>query len=64
MTCEVRNKEINSQCAELLVHPLYIIITNYIHYLILNIKIAVFKILGENVIPKFHPKSIFLLLCY
>ena len=25
MTCEVRNKEINSQCAELLVRPLYII---------------------------------------
>ena len=24
MTCEVRNKEINSQCAELLVRPLYI----------------------------------------
>ena len=23
MTCEVRNKEINSQCAELLVRPLY-----------------------------------------
>ena len=23
MTYEVRNKEINSQCAELLVHPLY-----------------------------------------
>ena len=25
MTCKVRNKEINSQCAELLVRPLYII---------------------------------------
>ena len=25
MTCEVRNKEINSQVAELLVRPLYII---------------------------------------
>ena len=25
MTCEVRNKEINSQCAELLVRPLYIV---------------------------------------
>ena len=24
MTCEVRNKEINSQCAEFLVRPLYI----------------------------------------
>ena len=24
MTCEVRNKEINSQCAKLLVRPLYI----------------------------------------
>ena len=24
MTCEVRNKEINSQCAELLVRPLYV----------------------------------------
>ena len=24
MTCEVRDKEINSQCAELLVRPLYI----------------------------------------
>ena len=24
MTCGVRNKEINSQCAELLVRPLYI----------------------------------------
>ena len=24
MTCEVRKKEINSQCAELLVRPLYI----------------------------------------
>ena len=24
MTCEVHNKEINSQCAELLVRPLYI----------------------------------------
>ena len=23
MTCEVRNEEINSQCAELLVRPLY-----------------------------------------
>ena len=23
MTCEVRNKEINSQCTELLVRPLY-----------------------------------------
>ena len=23
MTCEVNNKEINSQCAELLVRPLY-----------------------------------------
>ena len=23
MTCEVRNKEINSQCAEILVRPLY-----------------------------------------
>ena len=23
MTCEVHNKEINSQCAELLVRPLY-----------------------------------------
>ena len=23
MTCEVRNKEINGQCAELLVRPLY-----------------------------------------
>ena len=26
MTCEVRNKEIISQCAELLVRPLYIIV--------------------------------------
>ena len=26
MTCEVRNKEIDSQCAELLVRPLYILI--------------------------------------
>ena len=25
MTCEVHNKEINSQCAELLVRPLYIL---------------------------------------
>ena len=25
MTCEVRNKEINSQCAELLVRSLYIV---------------------------------------
>ena len=25
MTCEVHNKEINSQCAELLVRPTYII---------------------------------------
>ena len=24
MTCEVHNKEINSQCAELLIRPLYI----------------------------------------
>ena len=24
MTCEVHNKEINSQCEEILVHPLYI----------------------------------------
>ena len=24
MTCEVRNKEVNSQCAELLVRPLYL----------------------------------------
>ena len=24
MTCEVRNKEINNQCAELLVRPLYV----------------------------------------
>ena len=30
MTCKVRNKEINSQCAELLVRPLYlyVLITN------------------------------------
>ena len=30
MTCEVRNKEINSRCAELLVRPLYIDI--YVHH--------------------------------
>ena len=28
MTCEVHNKEINSQCAKLLVHPLYISLEN------------------------------------
>ena len=27
MTCEVHNKEINSQCVELLVRPLYIVYT-------------------------------------
>ena len=35
MTCEVRNKEINSQCAELLVRPLYII--QPIHYTLLTV---------------------------
>ena len=29
MTCEVQNKEINSECAELLVRPLYIYIYIY-----------------------------------
>ena len=29
MTCEVRNKEINGQCAELLVRPLYIVHPNW-----------------------------------
>ena len=37
MTFEVRNKEINSQCAELLVRPLYIHYTIYIIHTAHNI---------------------------
>ena len=30
MTCEVNNKEINSQCAELLVRPLYVSVVDHV----------------------------------
>ena len=41
MTCEVRNKEINSQCAELLVRPLYYqkSCKNY-HYSNINVELV------------------------
>ena len=42
MTCEVHNKEINSQCAELLVRPLYYTTAQYYSntlYLFINIDI-------------------------
>ena len=34
MACEVNNKEINSQCAELLVRPTYIIAYSYTYILL------------------------------
>ena len=32
MACEVRNEEVNSQCAELLVRPLYLLAITYALY--------------------------------
>ena len=48
MTCEVRNKEINSQCAELLVRPLYI---THMHFIdIKKAALFIFYILAMLVI--------------
>ena len=45
MACEVNNKEINSQCAELLVRPTYIVhcIVYMLYGIILYFKLDLFK---------------------